>query len=368
MGSPEGSGLKCFKLFILKYKALPTLNQYNRVPQSETKDSIVLNGQSTDDQLKLSSTCHTNSKRQDVDFSIFRNLDSPPQYYSGTNLSSTSTSSTIPIIKHDETTTLLFSTITEHNPQQESSIVNTNKIFNNNQYETDNILFDDGDGNKNRQNSDEESNIMLINETETNFLQKKVTNNLDAIVEDSSEEIDEQLLKCDQISIKTHTDIEHQPVAPKIVEELSNLPIRIPCDRDIFEDCNDLYAKLDNFNLNETTQFNNEYDLSSEFTRHVGKLKNKMNDVVQATQMPRDAELLEARYSSLLATIENLSVLLKIGEIHMSRAIINRLIFNIEQRIEQLKKISNINKTKFDSLDDFCSVRSALSSYEHLFT
>ncbi|CAF4630755.1 unnamed protein product [Didymodactylos carnosus] len=84
--------------------------------------------------------------------------------------------------------------------------------------------------------------------------------------------------------------------------------------------------------------------------------------------MPRDAELLEARYSSLLATIENLSVLLKVGEIHTNRTIINRLIFNIEQRMEQLKKISNINKTKFDSLDDFCSVRSALSSYEYLST
>jgi len=81
------------------------------------------------------------------------------------------------------------------------------------------------------------------------------------------------------------------------------------------------------------------------------------------------------RYSTLLATIESLSLLLKVVEITSYRSFINCLIFSIEERMEQLNKLvqlsSSINlRQQQQDLndDDFLSFRSALSSYEHLLT
>ncbi len=81
-------------------------------------------------------------------------------------------------------------------------------------------------------------------------------------------------------------------------------------------------------------------------------------------------------YSTLLASIESLSLLLKIGQIPACRSLINRLIFSIEQRTEELKKLIQIASTALNNTlqqrrdfndDDLLSFRSALSSYEHLF-
>jgi hypothetical protein len=83
------------------------------------------------------------------------------------------------------------------------------------------------------------------------------------------------------------------------------------------------------------------------------------------------------RYSTLLASIESLSLLLKIAQIPACRALINRLIFSIEQRSQQLNKLSQLASATLSNSqqlrrdlndEDFLSFRSALSSYEHLFT
>lgn len=82
------------------------------------------------------------------------------------------------------------------------------------------------------------------------------------------------------------------------------------------------------------------------------------------------------RYSTLLATIESLSLLLKVAQIPACRSLINRLVFSIEQRMEQLNKLVQLASTSLTNTqqrkditdDDFLSFRSALSSYEHLFT
>jgi hypothetical protein len=81
------------------------------------------------------------------------------------------------------------------------------------------------------------------------------------------------------------------------------------------------------------------------------------------------------RYSTLLATIESLSLLLKVAQILSSRSSMNRLIFSIEQRMEQLNKLVRLSSSiamsqkQEDLIDeDFLSFRSALSSYEHLLT
>jgi hypothetical protein len=80
-------------------------------------------------------------------------------------------------------------------------------------------------------------------------------------------------------------------------------------------------------------------------------------------------------YSTLLASIESLSLLLKIGQIPACRSLINRLIFSIEQRSEQLNRLVQLASTTWNNIsqrrdftdDDLLSFRSALSSYEHLF-
>ncbi|CAF0903129.1 unnamed protein product [Rotaria sordida] len=155
--------------------------------------------------------------------------------------------------------------------------------------------------------------------------------------------------------------------------------VRLCCDREIVDDSNNLYSRL--FDLSQMkhviTQFNENGNLLNEFTCQIDKLKIKANNIFRTSAvMPRDAELLEARYSTLLSTIEILSLLLKIGQIPACRSLINRLIFSIEQRMEQLNKLVQLtlistenNQQRRDINDeDFLSFRSALSSYEHLFT
>ena len=81
------------------------------------------------------------------------------------------------------------------------------------------------------------------------------------------------------------------------------------------------------------------------------------------------------RYSTLLATIESLSLLLKVAQISSSRSLLSRLICSIEERMEQLNKLvqlsssTNLRQQRPElNDDDFLSFRSALSSYEHLLT
>ncbi|UJR13566.1 hypothetical protein I4U23_000579 [Adineta vaga] len=177
---------------------------------------------------------------------------------------------------------------------------------------------------------------------------------LDSIVEDSNEE---------------NAD-DHDEIIP---------PMKLCCDREIVDDANNLHSRL--FDLSQMnhvkTQFYENGNLLGEFSRQLEKLKLKTNDIIRASaQMPRDAELLEARYSSLSATLESLSILLKIAQIPACRALLNRLFFSIEQRTEQLNKLVQLTtmslhniQQRFESYDDdFLSFRSALSSYEQLFT
>lgn len=69
-------------------------------------------------------------------------------------------------------------------------------------------------------------------------------------------------------------------------------------DRQIIDDVNELHSRL--FDLSKmnhvVTQFHENGNLLSEFTRHIEKLQIKTDDIIKvSTQMPRDAELLEAR-------------------------------------------------------------------------
>ena len=82
-----------------------------------------------------------------------------------------------------------------------------------------------------------------------------------------------------------------------------------------------------------------------------------------------------SRYSTLLATIESLSLLLKVAQISSPRSHINRLVFSIEQRMAQLDRLVHLSlsinvrqQQQQQDLndDDFLSFRSAFSSYEHL--
>lgn len=69
---------------------------------------------------------------------------------------------------------------------------------------------------------------------------------------------------------------------------------------------------------------------------------------------------------------------MKISQIPACRSLINRLILSIEQRMQQLKKLVELTSMSVNnqlaqfrrdfSDDDHLSFRSALSSYEHLFT
>jgi hypothetical protein len=79
------------------------------------------------------------------------------------------------------------------------------------------------------------------------------------------------------------------------------------------------------------------------------------------------------RYSTLLATIESLSFILKFVQIASSNSLIHHLRLSIEQRMEQLNKLVQLSLTvnarqqrQDVTDDDFLSFRSAFSSYEHL--
>ena len=69
-------------------------------------------------------------------------------------------------------------------------------------------------------------------------------------------------------------------------------------DREIIGDCHELYSRLiDLSKMNHVIlQFNDNDSLYGEFTRQISKLKLKSDDIERtATEIPRDAELLEAR-------------------------------------------------------------------------
>ncbi|CAF1227161.1 unnamed protein product [Adineta steineri] len=215
-------------------------------------------------------------------------------------------------------------------------------------YDTENH-FIDGDSIEQITTDDFDSSV--INQNSLSLIR---ATQLDAIVEDSNEENSDDLDETIQ-------------------------PLKLCCDRDIIDDSNDLRSRLyDLSKMNHViTQFNENGNLLGEFSRQIDKLKLRTDDIIRASsQMPRDAELLEARYSTLLATIESLSILLKIAQIPACRSLLNRLVFSIEQRTEQLNKLVQLTsqplynqqqrRDLFD--DDFLSFRSALSSYEHLFT
>jgi 23S rRNA maturation-related 3'-5' exoribonuclease YhaM len=77
--------------------------------------------------------------------------------------------------------------------------------------------------------------------------------------------------------------------------------IRLCCDREIIDDSNELHSRLSDLSkMNHVvTQFNENGNLLGEFIRQIDKLKIKTDDIIRVSaQMPRDAELLEARYES----------------------------------------------------------------------
>lgn len=147
-------------------------------------------------------------------------------------------------------------------------------------------------------------------------------------------------------------------------------------DRELIDESNRIHTHLVNLcQMNHIiNQLNTHGHVLGELIRHTEKFKFRINDVERtSTEMPRDAELLESRYSTLLATIESLSLLLKFVQVSSYDPLIHRLIYSIENRIEQLDKIVkvsssiNLRQQQQDfSDDDFLSFRSALSSYEHL--
>lgn len=185
------------------------------------------------------------------------------------------------------------------------------------------------------------------------------------------------LLKCTQLDAIVE-DVNEENANDEIDELVE--PVRLCCDRDIIGDSNSLHSRLSDLShMNHVvTQFRENGNFLGEFIHQIEKLKMKTDDIARLTsQMPRDADLLEARYSTLLASIESLSLLLQIAQIPACRSLISRLISSIEQRSEQLKKlvqlasisITNSQLQRRDTNeDDLLSFRSALSSYEHLFT
>ena len=70
------------------------------------------------------------------------------------------------------------------------------------------------------------------------------------------------------------------------------------CDRELIDDSNDLYIRLTDLSkMNHVVkQLNENGCLLGELTRHLGKFQGKIVDIKRAsTEIPRDAELLEAR-------------------------------------------------------------------------
>jgi hypothetical protein len=73
---------------------------------------------------------------------------------------------------------------------------------------------------------------------------------------------------------------------------------RLCSDLELINDSNDLYFRLlDLSKMNHIIiQFNDNGYLLGDFKRQISKLKLKIDDVKQtSTEIPRDAELLEAR-------------------------------------------------------------------------
>ncbi|CAF1219284.1 unnamed protein product [Adineta ricciae] len=235
------------------------------------------------------------------------------------------------------------------------------------------------------------SNISLTDESIDQFtapsscIVKVDSNEKQSVDEDSIQQIDINLPLMNQNSLSSIRPVQLDAIVEDSNEENSDgyeeiiSAKQLCCDRDIITDANMLYSRL--FDLSQMnhvkTQFRENGNLLGEFSQQLEKLKVKTNDIVRTSaQMPRDAELLEARYSSLVATIESLSILLRIAQIPACRALVNRLFFSIEQRTEQLNKLVELTfmslyniKQRSDSCDDdLSSFRSALSSYEHLLT
>ena len=89
------------------------------------------------------------------------------------------------------------------------------------------------------------------------------------------------------------------------------LACRLCCDRDIITDCHDLYSRL--FELSKMNhiiiQFNDYGYLHGELTRQLSRLSLKIDALEQtSSEIPRDAELLEARYETLVPRLKQHSV------------------------------------------------------------
>lgn len=73
---------------------------------------------------------------------------------------------------------------------------------------------------------------------------------------------------------------------------------RLCCDRELLDDSNELYNRLGNLSRKNhiAIQLNENGYLLGEFTRHLDKFKLKIDDIKRvSTEIPRDAELLEAK-------------------------------------------------------------------------
>ncbi|CAF3788962.1 unnamed protein product [Rotaria socialis] len=259
-------------------------------------------------------------------------------------------------VKHNKRTIKKRQSLESYSSPAKNSISNEHEHYvksNINNIKTGSLSNDDRHHfteNHNVQQTIDDINTKTINQKSLPTVR---TTHLDVIAEDSNEENSDEYDETAQSS-------------------------RLYYDSELINDANGLYLRL--FDLSKTghitIQFDDNRYLLQEFIRQIDKLKISIDDTKRASiELPRYAELVEARYSTLLATIESLSLLLKIGQISSYYSFVNHLIFSIEQRIEQLKKYvklsssNNLRQQRQDlNDDDFLSYRSALSSYEHLLT
>ncbi|CAF3236396.1 unnamed protein product [Rotaria socialis] len=259
-------------------------------------------------------------------------------------------------VKHNKRTIKKRQSLESYSSPAKNSISNEHEHYvksNINNIKTGSLSNDDRHHfteNHNVQQTIDDINTKTINQKSLPTIR---TTHLDVIAEDSNEENSDEYDETTQSS-------------------------RLYYDSELINDANGLYLRL--FDLSKTghitIQFDDNRYLLQEFIRQIDKLKISIDDTKRASiELPRYAELVEARYSTLLATIESLSLLLKIGQISSYYSFVNHLIFSIEQRIEQLKKYvklsssNNLRQQRQDlNDDDFLSYRSALSSYEHLLT
>ena len=140
-----------------------------------------------------------------------------------------------------------------------------------------------------------ENDKQIVNDVNANIINQKLSltvrsKPLDAIVEDVNEDNSDEFSDTDQ------TNRYRESFIFKIF--FSILFIRLCSDRELIENSNDLHTRLLNLSkMNHViVQLNDHGYLLGEFTRHIGKLKLKIDDIKRAsTDIPRDAELLEAR-------------------------------------------------------------------------